>query len=230
VEDMGEPATGPALTSTSSMCIPVYHLMIDLFHSTLQWKKKQPTCSIWMSKHTMDRLPQERLKQQRRSVWLLWSRLAQSRDHRFKKVKGKASSTIDRLSVVAQISRRWETVRTNFREKRGAFHGHKNPTLSSTFRREALVGHGHAPDGNHLSRCHACGGQSRENPTPHAYAYARRQEIVQASQEREPPVWSHAHGSRVSRTTVSSWITKKELSFRLCRPPCSPRTQRILRP
>jgi hypothetical protein len=33
------------------------HLMIDLFHSTLKWKKKQPTCSIWMSKHTMDRLP-----------------------------------------------------------------------------------------------------------------------------------------------------------------------------
>jgi hypothetical protein len=31
--------------------------MIDLFHSTLKWKKKQPTCSIWMSKHTMDRLP-----------------------------------------------------------------------------------------------------------------------------------------------------------------------------
>ena len=31
----------------------------------------------------------------------------------------------------------------------------------------------------------------------------------------------------VSRTTVSIWIKKKELSFRLCVPPCSPRSQRI---
>ena len=34
-----------------------------------------------------------------------------------------------------------------------------------------------------LSRCRACGRQSRENP-PHAYPQARRQEILHAYQER----------------------------------------------
>ena len=129
--------------------------------------------------------------------------------------------------VVAQISRIWETVRSSSREKRGAFHGHHHRSLPSTLRRDALVRNGHAPNGKQLSRCRACGRQSRENPTPHAYPEARREEILHASQEREPPARSHAHGSRVSRTTVSSWITKKELSFRLCVPPCSPWTQRI---
>ncbi len=64
-----------------------------------------------------------------------------------------------------------------------------------------------------LYRCRVCGRQSRENSTPNAYPEARREEILQASQEREPPARPHAHGLRVSRTTVSSWIKKKELSF-----------------
>ena len=34
---------------------------------------------------------------------------------------------------------------------------------------EALVRNGHAPNGKQLYRCRACGRQSRENPTPHAY-------------------------------------------------------------
>jgi hypothetical protein len=67
-----------------------------------------------------------------------------------------------------------------------------------------------------LSRCRACGRLCRENPTPHAYPPARREEILHASQEREPPGRPEEHGLRVSRTTVSAWITKKELSFRLC--------------
>ena len=132
--------------------------------------------------------------------------------------------------VVAQISRIWETVRSSSREKRGAFHGHHHRSLPSTLRRDALVRNGHAPNGKQLSRCRACGRQSRENPTPHAYPEARREEILHASQEREPPARSHAHGSRVSRTTVSSWITKKELSFRLCGPPCSLQIPKIPRP
>jgi IS1 transposase len=35
-----------------------------------------------------------------------------------------------------------------------------------------------------LYRCRACGRQSRENPTPHAYPEALREEILHASQER----------------------------------------------
>src|SRR5438270_11880624 len=48
-----------------------WHLMIDLFHSTIKWKKKQHDCLIEMSKHIMDRLPQERLEQQTPSAWSL---------------------------------------------------------------------------------------------------------------------------------------------------------------
>ena len=73
---------------------------------------------------------------------------------------------------------------------------------------EALVRNGHAPNGKQLSRCRACGRQSRENPTPHAYPQARRQEILHAYQERSSlRVLTRTFG--VSRTTVSSWIKKK---------------------
>jgi transposase-like protein len=49
---------------------------------------------------------------------------------------------------------------------------------------EALVRNGHAPNGKQLYRCRTCGRQSRENPTPHAYPEARREEILHAYQER----------------------------------------------
>jgi hypothetical protein len=92
---------------------------------------------------------------------------------------------------------------------------------------DALVRNGHAPNGKQLYRCRACGRQSRENPTPHAYPHARREEILHASARTQQSAWPHPHGSRVSRTTVSSWIKKKSLSFLPYAPPCSLRTQRI---
>ncbi len=49
------------------------------------------------------------------------------------------------------------------------------PITALTERREALVRNGHAPDGKQLYRCRACGRQSRENPTSHAYSEARRE-------------------------------------------------------
>jgi transposase-like protein len=49
---------------------------------------------------------------------------------------------------------------------------------------DALGRNGHAPNGKQLYRCRSCGRQSRENPTPHTYAQARREEILQAYQER----------------------------------------------
>jgi InsA N-terminal domain len=77
---------------------------------------------------------------------------------------------------------------------------------------DALVRNGHAPHGKQLSRCRSCGRQSRENPTPHAYPEARREEILHASQERSS-LRGLTRTFGVSRTTVSSWIKKKELSF-----------------
>ena len=64
---------------------------------------------------------------------------------------------------------------------------------------EALVCDGHAPNGKQKDRCHACGRRSRENPTPNAYPETRREEILHASQEREPPAWPHAHLWGLSR-------------------------------
>src|SRR6266700_6315951 len=95
-----------------------------------------------------------------------------------------------------------------FQRKKRSLSWSPSPFTALTERRDALVRNGHAPNGKQLYRCRACGRQSRENPTPHAYPQARREEIVHASQELEPPARPHAHGLRVSRTTVSTWIKK----------------------
>ena len=73
---------------------------------------------------------------------------------------------------------------------------------------DALVRNGHAPNGKQLYRCRACGRQSRENPTPHVYPEARREEILHASQERSS-LRGLTRTFGVSRTTVSGWIKKK---------------------
>ena len=72
---------------------------------------------------------------------------------------------------------------------------------------DALVRNGHAPNGKQLYRCHACGRQSCENPTPHAYPPARREDILHAYQERSS-LRDLTRTFGVSRTTVSSWIKK----------------------
>ena len=72
----------------------------------------------------------------------------------------------------------------------------------------ALVRNGHAPNGKQLYRCRACERQSRQNPTPHAYSEARREEILHAYQERSS-LRGLTRTFGVSRTTVSSWIKKK---------------------
>jgi transposase-like protein len=73
---------------------------------------------------------------------------------------------------------------------------------------DALVRNGHAPNGKQLYRCRACGRQSRENPTPHTYQQARREEILRAYQERSS-LRGLTRTFGVSRTTVSTWIKKK---------------------
>ena len=73
---------------------------------------------------------------------------------------------------------------------------------------DALVRNGHAPNDKQLYRCRACGRQSREKPTPHAYAETRRDEILRAYQERSS-LRGLTRTFGVSRTTVSNWIKKK---------------------
>ncbi len=77
---------------------------------------------------------------------------------------------------------------------------------------DALVRNGHAPNGKQLYRCRACGRQSRQNPAPHAYPEARREEILRAYQERSS-LRGLTRTFGVSRTTVSSWIKKKVPNF-----------------
>src|SRR6266566_3834904 len=72
---------------------------------------------------------------------------------------------------------------------------------------DALVRNGHAPNGKQLYRCRTCGRQSRENPTPHAYREARREEILHAYHERSS-LRGLMRTFGVSRTTVSMWIKK----------------------
>ncbi len=50
--------------------------------------------------------------------------------------------------------------------------------------------------------------QSRENPTPHASPEERREDILRAYEEREPPARAGADRSRVARKTVVAWIKK----------------------
>jgi transposase-like protein len=73
---------------------------------------------------------------------------------------------------------------------------------------DTLVRNDHAPNGKQVYRCRSCGRQSRENPTPHAYPEACREELLSAYQER-----SRLRGLTrtfgVSRTAVSTWIKKK---------------------
>ena len=58
---------------------------------------------------------------------------------------------------------------------------------------EALVRDGHSPNGKQKDRCHACSHRSRENPTPDVYPEVRREEILHASQEREPLARPHPY-------------------------------------
>src|SRR6266496_2917524 len=87
---------------------------------------------------------------------------------------------------------------------------------------EALVRNGHAPNGKQLYRCRSCGRQSRENPTPHAYPQARREEILHAYQERSS-LRGLTRTFGVSRTTVSSWIKKTVSASSFMDDPARPR-------
>src|SRR5258708_6098701 len=67
---------------------------------------------------------------------------------------------------------------------------------------DALIRNGHAPNGKQLYRCHGCGRQSRENPTPHAYPESRREEILHARPRTKQSTWPHSHVWRLSHHGV----------------------------
>ncbi len=79
---------------------------------------------------------------------------------------------------------------------------------------DQLVRNGHAPNGKQKYRCRACGRQSRENPSSHAYPETRREEILRVYEERSS-LRGLVRTFRVSRTTVTSWLKKKLPNFRL---------------
>ena len=72
-----------------------------------------------------------------------------------------------------------------------------------------IVKNGLTPNNNAKQRylCHACGRQSREDPSPNGYTEERKEEILRSYQER-----SSLRGLRrtfgVSPTTVLSWLKK----------------------
>ncbi len=70
-----------------------------------------------------------------------------------------------------------------------------------------ITRNGRSPNGKQKYRYKVCKRQSRENPTPHAYAEERREEILRAYEER-----SSLRGLErtfgVSRASVISWIKK----------------------
>ena len=67
---------------------------------------------------------------------------------------------------------------------------------------EAMVRDGHAPNGKQKYRCHGCGRRSRENPTPHAYPEARREEILHASSRAQQFARPSSHVWRLSHDRI----------------------------
>jgi len=95
--------------------------------------------------------------------------------------------------------------------KRGAFNGDDNPSLHSLKDAKlwsAMV----MPQWQAVVSLPCLWTSESREPDPHAYPEARRQEILHAYQERSS-LRGLTRTFGVSRTTVSNWIKKKELSF-----------------
>ena len=75
-----------------------------------------------------------------------------------------------------------------------------------------VVKNGFAPNnGKQKYLCHACGRQSRQDPSPNGYTQERKEEILRAYHQEER---SSLRGLRrpfgVSPTTVIGWLQKRE--------------------
>ena len=74
---------------------------------------------------------------------------------------------------------------------------------------DKLKRNGHAPNGKQKYSCKDCKKQSRENPTPYAYALERREEILRSYEERSS-LRGLTRTFGVARNTVSEWLKKKQ--------------------
>jgi transposase-like protein len=72
-----------------------------------------------------------------------------------------------------------------------------------------LVRNGHASNGKQKYRCKACNRQSRENPASNGYTEERKEEIMNAYQERSS-LRGLARTFHVSRNTVKGWLKKRQ--------------------
>ena len=73
---------------------------------------------------------------------------------------------------------------------------------------QQVTKYGRAPNGKQKYRCRACGRQSRESPTPHAYSLERRDEILRAYEERSS-LRGLTRTFGISRTTVIGGLKKR---------------------
>ena len=71
-----------------------------------------------------------------------------------------------------------------------------------------IVKNGIAPNGKQKYRCLDCKRQSRDNPAPLGYPPERREEILNAYQERSS-LRGLSRTFGVARNTVSDWLKKK---------------------
>ena len=72
-----------------------------------------------------------------------------------------------------------------------------------------LVRNGHALNGKQKYRCKACNRQSRENPAPNGYTEERKEEIINAYQERSS-MRGLTRTFHVARNTVKKWLKKRQ--------------------
>ena len=72
---------------------------------------------------------------------------------------------------------------------------------------DRLVKNGHAGNGKQKYKCHGCGRQSRENPSPPGLSPKREAEILRAYEERQSRRGS-ARTFKISRMTLIRLLKK----------------------
>jgi transposase-like protein len=73
-----------------------------------------------------------------------------------------------------------------------------------------VVKNGFAPNnGKQKYLCHACGRQSRQDPSHNGYTKERKEEILRAYQERSSSLRGLRRTFGVSPTTVLGWLKKR---------------------
>jgi transposase-like protein len=72
---------------------------------------------------------------------------------------------------------------------------------------DRLVRNGHADNGKQKYKCHACGKQSREDPSSRRLSPQREAEILRAYEER-PSMRGIARAFKISRNTLTTLLKR----------------------